>query len=67
MIEASCKLFEVNSRQPNLQAASLSFDASVLEIFMALLGGATLYLSSRDRLASELNWASCCAIVPSQL
>lgn len=53
MIEVSGKLFEVNSDRRILQAASLSFDASVLEIFMALLGGATLYLTSHDRLASE--------------
>jgi len=53
MIEASLKLFEVNSDSRILQAASLSFDASVLEIFMALRGGATLYLASHDTLASE--------------
>jgi amino acid adenylation domain-containing protein len=52
MIEASLKLFEVNSSSRILQAASLSFDASVLEIFMALLGGATLHLSDREVLAS---------------
>src|SRR5678809_703899 len=52
MIEASLKLFEVNSNSRILQAASLSFDASVLEIFMALLSGATLYLAGRDTLAS---------------
>jgi amino acid adenylation domain-containing protein len=44
MIEASVKLFEVNSSSRILQGASLSFDASVLEIFMALIGGAPLYL-----------------------
>jgi amino acid adenylation domain-containing protein len=52
MIEASLKLFEVDSSSRILQAASLSFDASVLEIFMALVGEATLYLASRDTLAS---------------
>ena len=52
MIEASLKLFEVNSSSRILQAASLSFDASVLEIFMALLAGATLHLSGREVLAS---------------
>ena len=52
MIEASLKLFAVNSGDRVLQGASLSFDASVLEIFMALLGGATLHLASREVLAS---------------
>jgi amino acid adenylation domain-containing protein len=52
MIEASLKLFEINSGSRILQAASLSFDASVLEIFMALCGGATLHLSRREVLAS---------------
>src|SRR5262249_18068783 len=57
MIEASLKLFEVNSSNRILQAASLSFDASVLEIFMALLGGATLYLVGREVLASGTDLA----------
>ncbi|MCU7496665.1 MAG: amino acid adenylation domain-containing protein [Ignavibacteria bacterium] len=35
-----------------LQFSSLSFDASVWEIFMALLNGATLYLCSRDTVVS---------------
>jgi amino acid adenylation domain-containing protein len=52
MIEASMKLFGVTSGSRVLQAASLSFDASVLEIFMALLGGATLYLASHDAITS---------------
>jgi acyl-coenzyme A synthetase/AMP-(fatty) acid ligase len=54
MIEASLKLFAVNSNSRILQAASLSFDASVLEIFMALLGGATLYLMDRSATGTEL-------------
>ena len=52
MIEASIKLFEITSSSRILQAASLSFDASVLEIFIALLGGATLCLVGRDAVAS---------------
>ncbi|HVG20491.1 MAG TPA: amino acid adenylation domain-containing protein, partial [Blastocatellia bacterium] len=52
VIEASIKGFQVGSRSRIMQLASLSFDASVLEIFMALLGGATLYLVSRETVAS---------------
>ena len=75
MIEASLKLFEVNSDSRILQAASLSFDASVLEIFMALLSGATLYLVGRGTLASGSELAqllrdhaiTTTAVTPSQL
>jgi amino acid adenylation domain-containing protein len=52
VIEASIEKFDVTSRSRILQAASLSFDASVLEIFMALVAGAQLYLVSRDTLMS---------------
>ena len=54
MIEASIKLFEVNSSSRILQGASLSFDASVLEIFLALIGGATLCLMDRGVSGIEL-------------
>lgn len=54
MIEASVKLFGVNSNNRILQRASLSFDASVLEIFMALLGGATLCLAGEGASGAEL-------------
>jgi amino acid adenylation domain-containing protein len=54
MIEASVKLFGINSNDRILQGASLSFDASVLEIFMALLGGATLCLTGEGASGSEL-------------
>ena len=75
MIEASIMLFEVTSSSRILQMASLSFDASVLEIFMALLGRATLYLMSRDAIASGTELAQALrdhaittiAITPSQL
>jgi len=54
MIEASLELFEINSSSRILQTASLSFDASVLEIFMALLRGATLSLMDHSTAGTEL-------------
>jgi len=54
VIEASIKLFGVDTNSRILQAASLSFDASVLEIFMALLGGATLCLAGQGASGPEL-------------
>ena len=73
MIEASCKLFEIDKRSRVLQGASLSFDASVLEIFMALTGGATLHLMDRGLSGIELaqllrdQAITTIAITPSQL
>ena len=73
MIEASCKLFEINSSSRVLQAASLSFDASVLEIFMALAGGGTLCLMDQGGLGTVLaqflsdHAITTAAITPSQL
>ena len=73
VIEASIKLFGVDSNSRILQGASLSFDASVLEIFMALLGGATLCLPAQGASGSELprllsDYAiTTIAITPSQL
>ncbi|NEO77384.1 amino acid adenylation domain-containing protein [Moorena sp. SIO4G3] len=40
--------FQVNSNSRVLQFASLSFDASIWEIVMALGSGASLYMGSRD-------------------
>jgi len=57
MIASSIETFGVTSSSRVLQAASLSFDASVLEIFMTLLGGATLYPVSRDVAASGADLA----------
>ncbi|MBW4678524.1 MAG: amino acid adenylation domain-containing protein [Microcoleus vaginatus WJT46-NPBG5] len=47
---AQQKLFDVRSDSRVLQFASFSFDASVSEIFMTLLAGATLVLGTRDSL-----------------
>ncbi len=50
MVKAQIEAFGVRSDSRVLQFASLSFDASVSEIFMALLAGASLYMESRDSL-----------------
>jgi len=50
VIESAIKTFGVGVGSRVVQLASLSFDASVLEIFTALLSGATLYLVSRETL-----------------
>lgn len=52
VITASLNTFAVRQGSGVVQLASLTFDASVLEIFTALLGGATLYLVKRDALLS---------------
>jgi amino acid adenylation domain-containing protein len=52
VIEASIKNFGVGMGSRVVQLASLNFDASVLEIFTALLSGATLHLVSRETLLS---------------
>ncbi|PRP97400.1 Linear gramicidin synthase subunit D [Enhygromyxa salina] len=52
LIHAAIKLFEVDAHSRVLQQASLSFDASVLELFMALASGATLVLADRSVLLS---------------
>ncbi|MDJ0719089.1 MAG: amino acid adenylation domain-containing protein, partial [Prochloraceae cyanobacterium] len=49
------KTFEVNSESHVLQFASLSFDASVWEIVMALCSGARLCLGTRDSLLPGAN------------
>ena len=73
VIEASCKSLEINRSSRILQGASLSFDASVLEIFMALAGGATLCLMGQAASGTELarllsDYAiTTIAITPSQL
>lgn len=47
---AQIKAFDVHCDSCVLQFASLSFDASVSEIFMALVAGATLCLATTDEL-----------------
>lgn len=48
MVDAQCRLLGVDCNSRVLQFYSFAFDASVFEIFMALLTGATLIVESRD-------------------
>ncbi|KST70379.1 non-ribosomal peptide synthetase [Mastigocoleus testarum] len=50
LAKAQIQAFGVDSCSRVLQFASLSFDASVSEIFISLLKGARLYLTKRDHL-----------------
>jgi len=50
MSEAQKRVFRVTSQSRILQFSTFGFDASVWEIFMALLNGATLCLESRQSL-----------------
>ena len=52
-LAAARELFRVSSASRWLQAASLAFDASVLEIGCALTSGATLCLARRETLLSD--------------
>lgn len=52
LIQNQTEIFKINSNSVILQLASLSFDASVSEIFTALINGATLQLVSHDVLLS---------------
>ena len=51
LMGAQIRLFDVRGDSRVLQFASHSFDASLSEIFMALLSGAALYLDAKDALA----------------
>ena len=50
LIQAQIQTFGLNSHSHILQFASLSFDASIWEIVMALGSGGTLYLATKDAL-----------------
>mgnify|MGYP006277890017 CR=1 FL=1 len=52
-IQAEAKAFDATSESQILQFASFSFDASVGEIFNALLTGATLHIAPRELLLSS--------------
>jgi amino acid adenylation domain-containing protein len=64
LVNAQVHAFRIDRGSRVLQFASLSFDASVSEIFTALLAGASLYMAprhllvpSRDLLALMRRWA----------
>ena len=50
VLQAQLQMFGVRQESRVLQFASFSFDASASEIFMALLGGATLVIPDHDSL-----------------
>ena len=52
LVWAQIRAFRITPRSRELQFASFSFDASLSEIFTALLGGARLYLTRREILLS---------------
>ncbi len=52
LVENQTRIFDIKSESKVLQLASLGFDASVSEIFTALVKGATLHLISQDILLS---------------
>ncbi|MBW4672726.1 MAG: amino acid adenylation domain-containing protein [Desmonostoc geniculatum HA4340-LM1] len=61
LVQAQVKLFDVHQNSRVLQFASLSFDASVWEIVMALCSGASLYLGTQDCLRPGTNlWQFLC-------
>ena len=50
LVDAQIAAFQITAESRELQFASLTFDASVSEIFTALLAGATLYMAPRQQL-----------------
>ncbi|MES2295470.1 MAG: amino acid adenylation domain-containing protein [Pseudomonadota bacterium] len=53
LVQAQIAAFGVTAGQRVLQFASLNFDASTSEIFMALISGATLCLAGREQLMPD--------------
>ena len=58
VIHTSIEKLQVSSDSRVLQLASLGFDASVLEVFMALLSGACLYLIPRETVSAVFELAT---------
>jgi len=54
LIYSQTKQFGINQSEKILQSSNYSFDASVEQIFLALLNGAGLYLMSKEKLIDEL-------------
>jgi amino acid adenylation domain-containing protein len=52
LVQAQTEGFGISNRSHVLQFASFSFDASVSEVFMALLRGGTLHLARHQQLAA---------------
>ena len=50
LARAQAQAFAVDSESHVLQFASLNFDASISEIVVTLLAGASLYLASQEQL-----------------
>jgi amino acid adenylation domain-containing protein len=59
MVLAQIEAFGINCDTQLLQFASLSFDASVSEIFTALAAGATLHLATRAELQPGVDLMEC--------
>jgi amino acid adenylation domain-containing protein/non-ribosomal peptide synthase protein (TIGR01720 family) len=54
LIDSQTKQFGINQSEKILQSSNYSFDASVEQIFLALLNGAGLYLIPKEKLMDEL-------------
>ena len=52
LLATAVEIFGVRTGSRVVQTASLSFDASILETFAALLGGASLHVADRDTVLS---------------